>query len=143
MAKRADGQGDLFAGDVVESGVPHPPARHVRDVDPPTSHAAAEAAEVSFTRHRYDTLRCYLGWGNTDDEAVAESARLFGDPWMHGTMSKRRHRLMEAGLIEARTTLTGRIDTRPTARGIPATVWHLTEEGYRAYVRWADEQEDR
>lgn len=99
-----------------------------RTTDPATSHKAARVAESAFGVFVYQTLWLYAGAGETDEDAWKRSAEL--GQWRQGTVAKRRHRAMVAGLVED----TGQ--TRVLDSGLEGKVWRLTEAGRLAYEAW-------
>lgn len=138
MPKRKD-QPSLFGDEAPTQGSATAGAR---GSDPQTSHEAARAAVIGFNRHVFRTLWLYAGYGEIDEDAWKRSAEFEDGQWAQGTTSKRRHRAMEAGLIEECKELTGRTLTRATSSGQQALVWRLTEKGRTTYARWLKESGD-
>jgi hypothetical protein len=133
-------QSSLFGDEPRAVAATRPAAR---TTDPPTSHAAARAAVIGFSRYVYQTLWLYSGYGETDESAWQRSTEIDGGQWRQGTVSKRRHRAMEKGLIEAKVSdLTGRHTTRVLDSGLEGIVWCLTERGRQIYEGWLRETGD-
>lgn len=140
MAKpRTDGQPSLFGDEPGGRAAATPAAR---TTDPATSHVAAQAAIIGFTRYVYQTLWLYSGYGETDEDAWKRSAELEAGQWRQGTVAKRRHRAMEKGLIEEKVELTGTPVTRALDSGLQGIVWSLTDKGRELYVKWLADSGD-
>ena len=111
-------------------------ATGARTTDPATSHAAAQAAVVGFSRYVYQVLWLYAGGGSTDEAAWKRTAEFDNGQWRQGTVSKRRHRAMVKGLIEDTGV------TEPLDSGLEGIVWCVTEKGRQHYASWLREAGD-